>query len=258
MIDRWLGVWAVLLAAAGLFFGGCAATPQDGPTDVLRVGVAPTGPPLIYKEGFELKGLEVDMARRLAQALDKRPQFKQYEFADLIKALRRGEIDIIMAGMSVTPARSRRIAFASPYLTVGQMALCRADERDQFSTTGSILLTRGRVGAEKGTTGQLFVLQSFPYAEKLQYNSTAAAVGALKLGSIDLVITDGPYAYWFAKQDAPQIVIPTYTTFTSEFLAWGVNKNNTALLDEVNRVLAEWRQSGALDDMVDQWMQKIE
>ena len=160
MIDRRTrrGVVLLALGTAWLLIGSaCNSTapaprPQSQPAEqkqqVLRVGVSETAPPLIFLQNDEPAGIEADLARQLAEALGRKIQFVSIYWPNLIHELRDGRIDIIMAGMSVTDQRKRRVAFAEPYLVVGQKAMIRAKDQETLGTTGTIRVTSQRVGVE--------------------------------------------------------------------------------------------------------------
>ena len=127
-------MWVQLVCVVSLcVVMGCAATgnetitaqPDIPKADVLLVGVTPDAPPLIYTQGDRVVGLEAELARALAKTMGKSVRFVKLEWSDLIPALLENRIDIIMSGMSMTEMRLVRIAFSTPYLRAGQMALVR-------------------------------------------------------------------------------------------------------------------------------------
>ena len=79
--------------------------------NILRVGVSPNSPPLIYKQGEKIAGLEAEFAHEFAKYLGKSVRFIEVEWVDQIPALLDSRTDIIMSGMSVTKMRQIRIAF---------------------------------------------------------------------------------------------------------------------------------------------------
>jgi polar amino acid transport system substrate-binding protein len=67
----------------------------------------------------ELIGFEVDVARKIADDMSVTPEFTVYEWQKVIPALQRGEIDVIAAGMAITPARALQVNFSRPLATSG-------------------------------------------------------------------------------------------------------------------------------------------
>ena len=85
----------------------------------LRVGVSEFTPWTVRTESGELIGFEIDLARKLAEDMGVDPDFKVYQWNDIINALQLGEIDIIAGGMAITPARALQVNFSRPVATSG-------------------------------------------------------------------------------------------------------------------------------------------
>ena len=144
---------------------GCAPTgPQTRDTgsippdkNILRVGVTTNSPPLIFRKGNKIVGLEADLALELAKYLGKSVRFVELEWEDQIPALLENRIDIIMSGMTRTALREVRISFTNRYLESGQMALIRREDAARFSTGIFSLSTSSAIGVIKNTFGEYFV-----------------------------------------------------------------------------------------------------
>jgi polar amino acid transport system substrate-binding protein len=85
----------------------------------LRVGVSLITPWVLKDKEGELIGFEIDVAKRIAQDMGANAEFTVYAWPDLIPALNRNEIDVIIAGMSITPTRALQINFSRPYAESG-------------------------------------------------------------------------------------------------------------------------------------------
>lgn len=259
----------ILLTLLGLLglacFLGCSAADSrsdrsapPGPDNTLRVGISGTAPPIIFQEDGKPAGLEADLARELARALGKQVQFVPIFWPNLILELRDRRIDIIMAGMSVTDARKGRVAFADPYLIVGQKALIRAKDRATLGTADGVRATSRRVGVETGSTGEQYAKRHLPNAETFALPTLTAAVDALVAGQIDMVIYDSPSVQWIVNQRRDDDLFAVPGLLTTESLAWAVNKNDAELLGQVNRVLADWRTSGKLAQITARWLSETQ
>jgi polar amino acid transport system substrate-binding protein len=123
--------------ATGLLAGiAMAAEIKPGESTPLRVGVSPVFPPMVFKQGKELAGVEVDLARALGESLGRKVVFVELDWKDQTEALVAGKTDIIMSSMSMTMARNAILSFTSPYFKIGQMALVRREDRKQASPGG--------------------------------------------------------------------------------------------------------------------------
>ena len=251
-------VWLTLATACTPGPAPVSTRPRAQEQGPLRVGVAETAPPVIFEQDDQPAGIEADLARQLGAALGREVQFVSIYWPNLILELRAGRIDIIMAGMSITDARKRRVAFAQPYLVVGQKALIRAADEQKLGTIGAIRVTGRRVGVEKDSTGEQFARSNLPRAKTFALPTLEAAVKALIAGQIDVVIHDSPSIQWSAGKHQDQGLLAVPGRFTTESLAWAVDPDNTELLAAVNAVLDKWQQSGQLKETLSRWLPEAE
>jgi polar amino acid transport system substrate-binding protein len=86
---------------------------------VLRVGTTLAPPWAVRAADGTLTGFEVDVAKQLAQDMGVRIDLQIYEWDRLIRGLEAGEIDLIAAGLSITPARALHVNFSRPYAEGG-------------------------------------------------------------------------------------------------------------------------------------------
>lgn len=221
----------------------------------LRIGCAPNYPPVIFEQNGEIRGLEADLSRLLAEELNRKPVFVEMDFEDLIPALLDNRIDMIVSGMSITDQRSVRVAFTRPILRVGQMALVRNEDIHKFDNVG-ILVGKPTIGVEKGTTGALFVERNCRKAGMKTYPSPEKAVRALVRKQVDVVIHDAPVVWWLASQHEAEGVTFQPQPFTNELIAWGIAPGNQELLEQTDAILMRWQESGVLDKYRSLWLPK--
>lgn len=227
---------------------------EPGSGRILRIGVAPTGPPVIFKQGDKYSGIEADLARAFCKETNKVPDFIEIPFNDLIPSLLDGKIDIIMSGMSFTEMRAIRVNFTQPYLKVGQMPLVRAEDVSKYPSTLGLINTKGKVGVEFGTTGDYLVQENFLYAERVPYRDISQAPKDLIDGKIDMFIYDSPVIWWYASEYESQGLAPLIAPLSEEFLCWAVRKDDTSLLEAANGFLESYRASGQLQAVIKKWM----
>jgi polar amino acid transport system substrate-binding protein len=245
----------VIFGIALLLFGVVTNVPvkaQEAP--VLRVGVTPDYPPLIYRQGDMITGVEADLARRLGQELKRPVTLIPLKWEDQIPSLLNNKIDIIMSGMSVTPAREVRIRFVEPYLKSGLVAAFRAEDTRKYSTKEVILNSFAAVGAARDTTGDAFLKRNFaPGTRKVVLAKATNAVDELKRRSIDIFIHDAPYILWMVSENEADISA-LWEPFDQENLAWGVRKGEDAFFEQVDQVLKKWKRDGTLDTLLAKWL----
>ena len=226
--------------------------------NILRVGVSTNAPPLIYKQGEKVVGLEAELAQEFAQYLGKSVRFIEVEWEDQIPALLDDRTDIIMSGMSVTKMRRIRISFSEPYYKTGQMALLHKRNQgrfplDYYGIKGLSLILR--IGVVKGTTGETFVLDNFGDAKKISpFDTSKKAVDALLHNNIDILIHDGPIILMSASENDSKGLTTSTSLLTEEYLAWGIRKNDIELLNSANRFIDTYKREGKLNSIIIRWI----
>ncbi|MEZ5906134.1 MAG: transporter substrate-binding domain-containing protein, partial [Geminicoccaceae bacterium] len=92
---------------------------------LLRVGTSLNLPWAMRDTREELIGFEIDNAGRLATDLGVALDIVELPFDGLLEALENGTVDVVAAGLSVTPERARRVAFSTAYMTADVAVIVR-------------------------------------------------------------------------------------------------------------------------------------
>ncbi|NIV47234.1 MAG: transporter substrate-binding domain-containing protein [Gammaproteobacteria bacterium] len=241
---------------------GCAPTTEEQTqaggsavsNPVLRVGLTANYPPLIDKVDGKLEGIEIDLAREVGKDLGKRMVFVEMPWVELIAALKAGEIDVIMSGMSITAERKKEISFTEPYLEIGQMAITRVDEIQRLGNLSALLSAPITVGFEPATTGESFVKTNMRNAKPQPVASIDAAVTALRNREIDAFVHDAPTAWRIGSDPAYQDLIGLYWPLTDEHLGWGVRIADPALRKVLSDQITVMKKDGRLASITRKWI----
>ncbi len=249
-----------IIGLIAFVFNGCAATkdyskPEDLKPDALLVGVTPDYPPIIFKQGSKIVGVEADFARRLAKELDRPLRFIEMQWQELIPALLEGKTDIIMAGMSVTEARKSRINFTDHYVRSGLLALIRVEDAPKFDSLRAIMQSSSVVGVVEGTTGHAFVKRNFPNAKNvIGFSKASDCVFELKeRRTVDVFVHDIPSIVWLISENEADLA-GFWEPLNEEYLAWGVRTDDQEFLMQVNDILRNWKKDGTLERILSKWL----
>lgn len=252
--------WALIFAA--MWLGGCAVSDDKGSAaaenaaskSTLRVGVTANYPPLVDKVNGKLEGIDVDLMHEAGKGLDKRIEFVEIPWEQLIPSLVGGDIDVIASGMSITAEREKKIAFTEPYLHIGQMAITRIDEIQKLGSLTKLLNAPITVGFEPGTTGESFVKANMHNAKPQPVASIDAAVVALRDRTIDAFIHDAPTAWRIGSDSAYKDLIGLYWPLTDEYLGWGVRIDDAELRKALNDQITSMEADGRLKSITRKWI----
>lgn len=244
------GLW--LLVLVHLTVGTTpAASAAEGPP--LKVGISPIFPPMAFKRGRDLVGVEVDLAKAFGQHCGRPIEWVELPWKDQLTALNEGRTDIIISSMSVTTARGFVASFTQPYLVVGQMALVRRTDQALYAL-GFPITPPGTVGVIKATTGEFLVQRDFPSAKLRSFTESAEAVKALLKKRIDLFVSDSTLAWHLAGVHSGDGLSVVPTPLSEERLAWAVRKGNDTVLNAANAYLTQATQDGSLRQVLQRWM----
>jgi polar amino acid transport system substrate-binding protein len=218
----------------------------------LRVGISPMFPPMAFKQGNELAGVEVDLARALGERLGRPIVFVEVPWKDQIDALNERRTDIIMSSMSITHARRYLVSFTRPYYVVGQMALVRREDLNKYML-GLPMTPPGPVGVITATTGEFLVQRDFPKAKRKNFATGAEAALALRKKKLAMFVSDSTLTWYLAAHHANDGLAVVPHVLSEEPLAWAVRKSDEELLGAANDFIAQAAQDGTLRKVFRRW-----
>ncbi len=244
------------LCCIGIFTGCVTTKNSTNPADtreLLRVGVSANYPPIIYKQNKKIVGVEADLAKALAYKLDKKLEFVEVKWQDLIPALNSGKIDIIMSGMSVTMPRSMQISFTEPYIRNGLMTAVPLESIGKFRTPADILFHNGPIGVVENTIAEEFARRFLVHSKIILLKKAEDAADYFEGKRITMFIHDAYAIAWLISQNESELA-GIWTPLSNDSFAWGISRGNPKLLKSVNNILKEWKKNDSLDKMLDTWL----
>ena len=191
-------------------------------------------------------GFEVDIAEALASRMGRTAHFIQNQWDGLVPGLERGEYEMVIAGLEITPERLEKINFSTPYYYSTLSLTVRADETRIRKVED---LAGHRVGTLKATLAQRY-LNDMVNVDVPTYDNQLHPYTDLMLGRLDAVVLDTPIALYYAY--SPQMR-NTELTSVKFPIAIGIRKTDTALLAEVNKALESMKRDGTLKSIYQRW-----
>ena len=201
-------------------------------------------PPYEYHEGKDNVGIDVEIAKAVAEQMGAKFEVSDMAFDAIISAVDSGKADFGAAGMTVTEDRKKNVDFSDTYATSVQSVII-----PENSDIKSIDDLKGKkIGVQQGTTGDIYATKDYGKDAIQPFPKGVDAVLALGAGKVDAVIIDGNTAKAFvADQKGLKLLDSAYA---EEEYAICVKKGNTELRDGINAALKELKASGKLDEIV--------
>ncbi len=269
MMTRWLSILSVLLCGALsgcsiLHDHGSAADATTSPvisrilkSGELRVGTSGSQPPLnaTAKDGTII-GFDMDLAAQLAGAMGVKLTVVPMPFADLVPAVQKGEVDMVLSGLTMTPERNLRVAFVGPYLVSGMSILTKSKTMAKLRRAEEMDVPTIRVAALSSSTAVTFAQQTIPKATLVLVGSLDEGVEMVRAGTVDALLADHPFCsvtvYRYRGEDLSTLETP----FTFEPLGIALPPNDPLLVNWTQNALADMDDSGAVYDMMYQWFEE--
>lgn len=269
-----LALVTVMLMSAMLVLSSC-----NKDENVLVMATNAAFPPYEYVEGDDFAGIDVEIAKAIADKLGMELRIEDVEFGSIIGGVVEGKYDIGMAGMTVTEERKKSVSFSDTYATGVQVIIVKEgssiaslDDIFVFGDDGNptaLKNTDVKVGVQQDTTGDIYSSDDITkwglnnVAEDgtvitdriVRFKTGAEAVEALKTDKVDMVIIDNEPAKSFVAANEGKIhILDGDNEYANEDYAICIAKENTELLEKINAALADLKKEGTIDKIVDKYI----
>lgn len=219
----------------------------------LRVGLDPSYPPFGNVDASgRLDGLDVDLARELAERLGVAAEFVTLDVGGLLDAVVARQCDV---AIGIAPVRDflKDLRYSRPYFNAGQVLVVRADTAKAGSTRpvgpGQV------VGVESGSGADLqgaLVAERLGKPELRRVTSVDALKAELAAGQLDGIVLDAVTAYELLKTQ-PGLALGA-GPLTREPYVIAVHRYDAALLKQIDATLDALEREGYLQGLVKKWL----
>lgn len=200
-------------------------------------------PPYEYYDANEIVGIDVEIAKAIADKMGLELEVKDGAFDAIIAEVVSGKADVGIAGMTATDERKQNVDFSDSYATGTQVIIVK--EGSEIKSAAD--LEGKSIGVQLGTTGDIMATD-VKDSKVEQYNKGMDAVQALSQGKIDAVIIDNEPAKFYEKEVSGLKILDE--AFAVEEYAIALKKGNTELQTKINETLKELKAEGKIDEII--------
>ena len=195
-------------------------------------------------EGGEYVGIDMDLARLIAEELGMELVIENVDFNSVVNMVVTGKADAAIAGLTIIPEREEEVLFSIPYATAVQSVIVR-EGYEEIATLDDLV---GKiVGVQMSTTGDLFVSE-MEGVEVRQYSSGTNAAMDLAAGRVDAVMIDSAPAASIVS-NIEGLVILEGIEMDEESYSIAFAKDNTELCEQVNAILEKLIEDGTVEEL---------
>ncbi|WP_217557370.1 transporter substrate-binding domain-containing protein [Paenibacillus sp. GbtcB18] len=202
----------------------------------------------------QVNGFDIDISKAIAKKLlgdETKVELKEVTSKTRIPMLQKGDIDAIIATMTISEERKKEVDFTDVYFKAGQSLLVK--KGSDIKSIDDVVKKKGvKVLTVKGSTSAKNIRAKAPNAQVLEFENYQEAFTALKSGKGEALTTDNAILYGMTKQDPNYEVVGG--TFTDEPYGIAVRKGDAEFTKAVNDVLKELKDSGEYAKIYEKWI----
>lgn len=220
--------------------------------ETLRVVTDPSFVPfeMMDQETGEMIGFDMEIIREVADRAGFEIDLNTMDFNGIIPALQTGNVDIAIAGITITEEREEIVDFSDPYYDSGLRILVRESNGDVSEFDD---LEGKKIGTKIGSTSYDYLVKNLEADDGVTpYPGSSDMYMALMSRSIDAVFYDAPNVGYFARtkgEGKVKTVGPLY-----EGQQYGIAlKSGSEWVDDVNEALAAMKEDGTYKTIYEKW-----
>ncbi|MBD3647270.1 MAG: transporter substrate-binding domain-containing protein, partial [Pseudomonadales bacterium] len=156
----------------------------------IRIGTTGDYAPFSFRRDESFTGIDIDLARDLANSLDVEAVFVPTSWPTLMQDLAGDRFDIGMSGISRSLERQRVAYFSMPYHIGGKTPIARCDDKDALDSLEEIDRPGVRVIVNPGGTNERFVRERLGQASVRVFDDNRSIFDEIIAGHADVMITD--------------------------------------------------------------------
>ncbi|NOU77677.1 transporter substrate-binding domain-containing protein [Paenibacillus sp. LMG 31459] len=261
-MNKWGKLSMGLLLAAGLL-AGCGSnnnennTAASGNTNTgteaktLILGTSADFPPYEFHKMVDgqdtIVGFDIEIAKDIAADMGAKLEIKDLPFDSLLNELSSGRVDMVISGLSPTPERAEAVGLSDIYYKAEQAVVVREADKDKFATMDSL---KGiKLGVQTGSI-QEDIAKGIEGAQLTSLGKISEIVLQLQSNRVEAAIMEGPVAKSFVKNVKGLAITDAKPEVEDDGYVIGVKKDNTELLDQVNKTLTRLNSEGKIDEYV--------
>jgi len=220
----------------------------------LVVGTAASMPPLnmTTKDG-QIIGMEVDLARLFAAGMEVKLTLKPMQFNDLLPAVEKGQVDMVLSSMTMTPLRNLKVAFVGPYFASGKSILTKVENVESVDELAKMNQPDKVLVALKGSTSQMFVERLLPKAKNVLADNYDQAVAMVRDDRARAMVADYPICVVSALRYRDAGLTTLKKPISYEPIGGVLPASDPLLINWVQNLLNFLEKTGELDALTQRW-----
>ncbi|ABO34878.1 amino acid ABC transporter substrate-binding protein, PAAT family [Methanococcus maripaludis C5] len=233
----------IILTAFLVLISGCLSNSESLEKETLVVGITPEIYPINYMNSGVHSGFEIEYITEIVNRMNMKPEFRVYEFMNLLNAVETDRVDCAISLITITPEREELVMFSKSYLNTTSVHVVDKN-------TGIETLDKCTVGVIKSTVQDecaTKLKENYEFT-LYKYRTTAELERAFDQGKVNAMIVDKLY-FEYVLYPKNNNLTSIFECQNSENISIAVNNENTELLNDINNVITEMEEDGTYDNL---------
>ena len=205
--------------------------------------------------GKDAVGFDIDLAKTMADTMGVDLVIKVIPFDKLIPALKKGEVDIVISNMTITPKRNMQVAFVGPYLKSGKCLITKkpslaSAKKEELNKAGNKMVVI------KGSTSEKFIQLGMKNVTAIAVTTQEEAVDMVRESKVSAMLTDLPICSAVISNNPNDHFISVFSNLTYEPIGIAIAAQNTHLINWTHNFLVRADAIGFFKVLSKKWLSK--
>ena len=200
----------------------------------LRVGVSLFTPWTLKTKNGDIVGFEIDVAKQLAKDLGVKPEFHVLDWEKIIPTLLNRKIDIIIAGIVITPQRALKVNFSQPYDSSGIGLATNISLTKTFKGPKDLNKPDVTIASVTGTIAEDLTRRVFPKATLKTFATSQEAIQAVTKGKVHGYVEHKPITTFLVLDHPETVDEPLSKPLLETKAGFAINKGDPDFINFLN------------------------
>ena len=208
--------------------------------------------------GGKVTGFDIDLARVMAGMMSVKLETRVMPFGELLPALEKGDVDMVVSNLTITPARNLRAAFVGPYMVSGKCIVTKDEAMAKAEQSTDLNTPDTRLAVLAGSTSEDFARELFPEATVIEVEDYVRGAELVKGDEASGLLTDYPICLATLKNNPEAGFVSVFSLLTYEPIGIALPANDAQFINWTENFLERMDGTSGLKELSRRWFGAIE
>jgi polar amino acid transport system substrate-binding protein len=198
-------------------------------------------------------GFDIDLARLMASGMGVKLNIKTMPFKELLPALQKGDVDVVISNITMNPQRNLNAAFIGPYMTSGKCVITKEERLAKATEAENLNVPETRLAAMQGSTSAEFIKLTLPNATLTLIEDFDGGVRMINDDKIGGIMTDYPICLSMLKKYPDAGFVSLLSLLSYEPIGIAIAGDDPLYINWTENFLKRVEGTGLLKELAVRW-----